>query len=193
LWAAASDRHRRRSCGKPVVVPHAPHAGEIVYARIRFARSLRLRLESLVFKPRRVPTIVLGGTFRFVPGTASGPLVLRMPASGGLSPLFGGFTAYEWFQLDHVASPFAVDFFALPIHGRPAASNAAAPPPGRLARHEVVVGARATGSRAARSPVGSTKPIRQVGRSSSPGGRSRPGCGDRRRSSRPSSTAGSPR
>jgi len=140
-----------------------------------------------------VPTIVLGGTFRFVPGTASGPLVLRMPASGGLSPLFGGFTAYEWFQLDHVASPFAVDFFALPIHGRPAASNAAAPPPGRLARHEVVVGARryriTSGALAGwvdeADPAGRT--IVLAGWAITPRLR-RP-----RRSSRPSSTAGSPR
>jgi hypothetical protein len=128
--------------GKPLAVPHAPRADEIVYARIRFPRSVPDRLESLLFKPLSLPTIQLGGTFRFVPATAGGPLVLRMPASGGLSPLFGGFTGYEWFQLAHVPSPFTVQFVALPIHGRTALAVPRTPPPGRLAASELVVRGR---------------------------------------------------
>jgi hypothetical protein len=128
--------------GKPVAVPPAPRADEIVYARIRFPGSVLDRLESLLFKPLALPAIQLGGTFRFVPATAGGPLVLRMPASGGLSPLFGGFTEYEWFQLAHVPSPFTVQFVALPIHGRTALAVPRTPPAGRLAASELVVRGR---------------------------------------------------
>jgi hypothetical protein len=128
--------------GKPVAVPHAPRADEIVYARIRFPGSVVDRLESLLFKPLPLPTVQLGGTFRFVPETAGGPLVLRMPASGGLSPLFGGFTGYEWFQLGHVPSPFTVEFVALPIHGITALAAPRTPPAGRLEGSELVVRGR---------------------------------------------------
>ena len=128
--------------GKPVAVPHAPRADEIVYARIRFPRSVVDRLESVLFKPLSLPTIQLGGTFRFVPATAGGPLVMRMPASGGLSPLFGGFNEYEWFQLGHVPSPFTVEFTALPIHGSTALAAPPTPPSGRLAASELVVRGR---------------------------------------------------
>jgi hypothetical protein len=128
--------------GKPLTVPQAPRPDEIVYVRIRFPGSVVDRLESLLFKPVPLPTIQLGGTFRFVPATAGGPLVLRMPASGGLSPLFGGFTGYEWFRLGHVPSPFTVEFVALPIHGTTALAVRRTPPAGRLAGSELVVRGR---------------------------------------------------
>ena len=128
--------------GKPVAVPHAPRADEIVYARIRFPGSVVDRLESLLFKPLPLPTIQLGGTFRFVPATAGGPLVLRMPASAGLSPLFGGFSGYDWFQLGHVPSPFTVEFTAQPIHGSTALAAPRTPPAGRLTGSELVVRGR---------------------------------------------------
>jgi hypothetical protein len=125
-----------------IAVPSAQRPDEIVYARVRFPRSLQSWLESLLLRPLRLPKIQPGGTFRFVPATADAPLVLRMPASGGLSPLFGGFVAYDWFRLSHVPSPFAVEFVAMPIHGRTALRIARTPPPGRLAGSEIVLGGR---------------------------------------------------
>lgn len=123
--------------GKPIAVPRAPRADDIVYARIRFPRAPWTRLQSLLLRPVHPPRIRLGGDFRFLPATAGGPLVMRMPASGGLSPLFGGFNAYDWFQLEHVPSPVAVEFVALPIHGGAALAVERRPPPGRLARSAI--------------------------------------------------------
>ncbi|MDX6485753.1 MAG: hypothetical protein QOF43_906, partial [Gaiellaceae bacterium] len=128
--------------GATIAVVRAPSAEDIVYARIRFPRLSMYRVESVLLKPARVPRMVLGGSFRFVPETADSPLVLRMPESAGLSPLFGGFAAYEWFRLEHVPSPFSVDFFAVRIHGRFARRLSPQPPDGGLDGSEVVVGKR---------------------------------------------------
>jgi hypothetical protein len=103
--------------GETVRVPRA-QANEIVYARIRFPRSLAARLESLVFKPLRLPRIDLGGSdFRFILGNADGPLILRIPRSAGLSPYFGAGVSYDSFRIRRVPSPFSVEFHALPIGG----------------------------------------------------------------------------
>jgi hypothetical protein len=128
--------------GETIDVPRVPRADELVYARIRFPRLSLYRIESILLKPLTVPRIVLGGRYRFVPETADSPLVLRMPPSAGLSPLFGGFASYDWFQLDHVASPFSVQFFAMPIHGRYSLRLSPAPPEGRLFANAIVVGAK---------------------------------------------------
>jgi hypothetical protein len=131
----------RGRANDPVAIPRAGRH-EIVYAQIRLPRSLSNRLASTLFRPVELPRIRLGGDFRFVPATAAGPLVLRMPGSAGLSPLFGGFVAYEWFELRNVPSPFWVDFAALPIRGSGAISIPPASARGRLAGSEVVVSGR---------------------------------------------------
>ncbi len=126
--------------GATIAVAHAPSTDDLVYARIRFPRFSTYRVESVLLKPARLPQIVLGGAFRFVPGTAESPLVLRMPESAAMSPLFGGFGSYDWFRLEHVPAPFSVDFFAVRIHGRYAPRLSPQPPDGRLRGSELVVG-----------------------------------------------------
>ena len=121
--------------------PTRPSTDDLVYARIRFPRFSAYRVESVLLKPVRLPQIVLGGAFRFVPETADSPLVLRMPESAGMSPLFGGFASYDWFRLEHVPAPFSIDFFAVRVHGRYAPRLSPQPPDGRLRGSELVVGA----------------------------------------------------
>ena len=128
--------------GATITVAQAPSTDDLVYARIRFPRLSMYRVESVLLKPARVPRIVLGGAYRFVPETADSPLVLRMPESAGMSPLFGGFASYDWFRLEHVPAPFSVDFFAVRIHGRFARRLSPQPPDGRLRGSEIVVGKR---------------------------------------------------
>jgi hypothetical protein len=150
VLARTRDRCGRRrvigkvvgQAGKPIAVPPAPEPDDIVYARIRFPFSVWGRLQSVLFRPLHPPRIRLGGDFRFVPATASGPLVMRMPASGGLSPLFGGFNAYEWFQLEHVPSPVTVEFVAMPIRGAAHLSLPTAMPRGRIVRSTLEVHGR---------------------------------------------------
>jgi hypothetical protein len=128
--------------GETVRVP-AAGPGELVYATMSFRKPLLDRLGSLVFKPLHLPRITLDGTadFRFVPATADGPLVLRMPDSAGLSPLFDGIRSRRTLKVRNVPSPFTVAFAAMPIAGSPWI----APKPttgGRLEPSAVVLGKR---------------------------------------------------
>ena len=127
--------------GATITVPKPPGVDDLVYARIRFPRFSLYRVESALLKPPRVPRIVLGGTFRFVLETADS-LVLRMPESAGMSPLFGGFASYDWFRLERVPAPFAVDFFAVRVRGRFVPRLSPQPPDGQLRGSEIVVGKR---------------------------------------------------
>ena len=126
--------------GATIAVAHAPSSDDLVYARIRFPRFSAYRVESVFAQGGAPAQIVLGGAFRFVPETADSPLVLRMPESAGLSPLFGGFASYDWFRLEHVPAPFSVDFFAVRIHGRYAPRLSPHPPAGQLRGSVLVVG-----------------------------------------------------
>ena len=126
--------------GSTIAVPRAPSTDDLVYARIRFPRFSTYRVESVLLKPPHLPQIILGGAFRFVPATADSPLVLRMPESAGMSPLFDGFASYDWFRLEHVPAPFSVEFFAIRVHGRYAARLSPQARDGRLLGSELVVG-----------------------------------------------------
>jgi hypothetical protein len=128
--------------GQSVPVPPAPEPDDLVYARIRFGRAPARQLESFVLRPFSVPTIQLGGTFRFLPETAGGPLVLRMPASAGMSPLFAGTASYDWFALDHVPAPFAVEFVAQRIRPSRTPRPIASVPSGSLTGTTVRIGSR---------------------------------------------------
>jgi hypothetical protein len=123
----------RARSGETVTVP-AGSPNELVYATVRFPEPLLDRLQSVVFKPLRLPRVTLDGDsdYRFVPATADGPLVLRTPAAAGLSPLFGGGSSVETLQLRRVPSPYTIEFHALPISGAPWL----APKPARAGRLE---------------------------------------------------------
>jgi hypothetical protein len=98
--------------GEVVTIPRAG-AGELVFARIHVRETLGQRLESLVLKPRPLPRITVDGErFRLVPDTARGPLALRLPRDAG-----SGFGGYDYSQLvvEGVASPYRIEFYALPL------------------------------------------------------------------------------
>jgi hypothetical protein len=126
--------------GETVAVPAARSSDEVVYARIRFPFSPIRRLESLLFKPLNEPRVTLDGAdLRFLPATSTSPLVLRVPPSAGRSPFYEGLRSIDTLQLRNVASPFTVEFYAVPLGG----SSWVAPPPpqaGRLDRTALIVG-----------------------------------------------------
>jgi hypothetical protein len=128
--------------GRPVPVPAAPHADELVYARVTLARPLAQRVEETVLKPIHLPHIVLGSVaYRFVSASAHDPLVLRLPATSGVSPWFGGRVDYANFTLQNVPSPFKVDFYAVPLRGH-AMGRPPTPPTGRISPGAIVLGGR---------------------------------------------------
>jgi hypothetical protein len=99
--------------GQHVVVPHAG-PDELVYARLHISRSLTERLRELVWKPARLPAIVLDGvSFRLIAATAAGPLLMRLPGSAGITS--GGLddARVRTFRLANVPSPVTVDFYAV--------------------------------------------------------------------------------
>src|SRR5206468_1638086 len=52
--------------------------------------------------------------YRFLTATATGPLVLRMPAGAGMPPAAGGAVDYSSLSLSHVDS-YRIDFYAMPL------------------------------------------------------------------------------
>lgn len=115
------------AANETIVVPPA-RPGELVVAHVHMPVS---HLLSAIAKPFSFPHITIGGnTYRLVAETASGPLVVREPASAGRSPFFGGYTEYDSFSLSRAAT---VEFDAIPIHGSSAPVRLdAAPSAGRL-------------------------------------------------------------
>lgn len=73
--------------GRPVAVPEATVRDMIVVGRIHLEPSLSWRVFNFAFKPR-ISTLVIDGAshYRFVTGTASGPLLLHLAPSLGWSP-----------------------------------------------------------------------------------------------------------
>lgn len=75
--------------GRPVAIPPG-RQGEMVFARIRFDDAGPLSwLRSAVYKAPTYFATMGGSKFRLVPGTASGPLLLRVPDTVGYSPALG--------------------------------------------------------------------------------------------------------
>jgi hypothetical protein len=101
--------------GQHVLVPKA-RPGELVYARLQIPRSFSERLRELAWKPKVLPAIVLDGvSFRLVAATASGPLLMRMPASAGFSSRGLNDANVRMFRLANVPSPVTVDFYAVRV------------------------------------------------------------------------------
>jgi hypothetical protein len=129
--------------GDVVTVPKAA-PDELLYARIRIARPLGARLRSFVYKPTSVPTIELGGAdYRLLPATAGNPLLLRLPARAGVSPLYGGYASSDFLAVRHVPSPFTIDFFTRAVRGAARTpAPPAQPPPGLLTLSSLSVAGR---------------------------------------------------
>jgi hypothetical protein len=101
--------------GQQIRVPHAGQH-ELVYARIRIPRPFADRLRELVWKPVAHPAIALDGvSYRLVAATASGPLLMRMPASAGFSAFSVGDTQVQTIRLTDVPSPVQFDFYAVRV------------------------------------------------------------------------------
>lgn len=101
--------------GRHVRVPRAG-PGELVYARLHIPTSLGERLRELAWKPAVLPAIVLDGvSYRLVAATASGPLLLHMPASAGIAASGLDDARVRMFRLAHVPSPVTVDFYAVRV------------------------------------------------------------------------------
>jgi hypothetical protein len=126
--------------GQAVAIPAPPHSNDIVFARMRIGTPLTTRLQSLALKPFDQPAIELDGErYRFLPSTAAGTLVLRMPVAAGMAAQFGGGVNYSELALEHVASPYRIDFFAVSLTQPWRTASA---PIGRLAGDAIVAGRR---------------------------------------------------
>ena len=101
--------------GQAVAIPSAPRAGDIVVARIHVRDTVAQRLEQLVLKRRHQPTLVVDNEpYRLVAATATGPLILRMPAAAGISASEGGAVDYSSLSVAGVPS-YRIDFYAVPL------------------------------------------------------------------------------
>lgn len=99
-----------------------PAAGpdELVYARLHLPRPLGERLRELVWKPSSLPAIVLDGVaYRLVAATASGPLLMRMPPSTGISPNTLSDAHVRTSRLENVPAPIGADFYAVRVGSTP--------------------------------------------------------------------------
>jgi hypothetical protein len=101
-----------------VTVPTSPKAGTLVFARIHLQKSF-FDLRSVLLKPARTPLITIneGGVYHLLSGTAADPIVMRVPAATGFSPLYGGGLATNTFSVHDVRSRFRVDFYSVPYEG----------------------------------------------------------------------------
>ena len=101
--------------GTTLPVPGAPSPRDIVFARIHVRETSLQRLERLLLKRKLEPSITVDGEkYRLVPATATGPLILRMPAAAGMSASEGGAVDYSRLGVTGVPS-YRVDFFALAL------------------------------------------------------------------------------
>ena len=80
------------------------------------SRKQRLqRLQRLVLKRRHEPVITVDSErYRLVPATATGPLILRMPTSAGMSASVGGAVDYSHVGVAGVPS-YRVEFYAVTL------------------------------------------------------------------------------
>jgi hypothetical protein len=103
------------SGGTTLPVPSPPAARDIVFARIRVRQSIAQRVEGLLLKARHQPTITVDDEqYRLVPATATGPLILRMPAAAGISAAIGGAVDYSRVAVS-AAPSYRIDFYAVSL------------------------------------------------------------------------------
>jgi hypothetical protein len=101
--------------GTALPVPGAPSPRDLVVARIHVTETSLQRLERVLLKRKVEPSITVDGEkYRLVPATATGPLILRMPAAAGISASEGGAVNYSRLGVTDVPS-YRVDFFAVAL------------------------------------------------------------------------------
>src|SRR5207247_2640685 len=103
--------------GVPVAVPRPSAPDVIVVGRIHVEPSLGARLREFVFKVPPSRLVVDGVPYRFVPGTAAGPTILRLPSSVGWSPTFAPIDANS-IGLAHYKGSGRISFFEIPVSVR---------------------------------------------------------------------------
>jgi hypothetical protein len=103
------------AAGESVRVPHGGPR-ELVYARIDIPQTLSDRLRELAWKPAHIPAIVLDGTrYRLLAANASGPLLMRMPASAGIPASVLLDARVNKLRLEGLRSPLKIDFYAVRV------------------------------------------------------------------------------
>jgi hypothetical protein len=111
--------------GQLIPVPAAPHADDLVYARLTLAPSIGSRLRDLFYKPTHLPAVTLDETmtYRYTAATAADAHVLRVPQSLGYSLLFDGALQTNTLRFDNLDNPSRIDFYATPVAPHAKESN----------------------------------------------------------------------
>ncbi|MGD9696620.1 MAG: hypothetical protein AB7V42_13305 [Thermoleophilia bacterium] len=106
-----------RSAGQTVEVPAPPSPGDLVYARFDAPTPLGWRLRNALYRPARMPTMLVDGQVfaRFPLATAAGSFPLRVPATVGFGPDYGIPRAARAIVLADLPRPFRVTFFSVPV------------------------------------------------------------------------------
>ena len=126
--------------GDTVAVPPPPSSRDIVFARIHGSESVAARIAELLLKRPHQPTIWLDGElYRFVPATAEGPLILRLPAVAGISAPLGGAADYASLAVSGIGR-YQVEFYAMELTSE---SMVPSTPSGSLTADRVFVDGRA--------------------------------------------------
>lgn len=103
--------------GEVVHVPVEHRRNRLVFARLTLHTSLRERLKTLVFKATQT-SITLNDerTYRLIRATASGPLLMRVPASVGYSYLFDFGSPTTTFRLNGASAlNYRVTFYSVRV------------------------------------------------------------------------------
>jgi hypothetical protein len=101
--------------GELVAVPQPSTTDALVVGRIHVTLSAEARLRALLLKAPPGSLVVNGTRYRFVPGTAEGPLLLRLPAGIGWSPDFGRPVDTNSIGLVSFPGSARISFYEIPI------------------------------------------------------------------------------
>jgi hypothetical protein len=110
-----------------VSVPKPASDDQFVFVTISGLSSAYQQIRAVVYKaPEWIMQVTDGRQFRFLPGNASSPQIVRLPSTLGFSPAFQGGPAIEAFSIGTSAPDFApaelvVTFFAMSL--RPSESR----------------------------------------------------------------------
>jgi hypothetical protein len=102
--------------GEPIDVPGPNDPNSIVVARIDVPSSLFDRAVSTVFRPVRVPRVVVDETsYYFVAGTAESDHIVRQPAEVDGRQLPVGPVDVQTLRFEGVRGPITVEFYEIPL------------------------------------------------------------------------------
>jgi hypothetical protein len=101
--------------GRPAAVPKATASDMIVVGRIHLEPSLGWRLRNFAFKPPISHLMIDGASYRLIPGTAGGPLLLHLPPSLGWSPEPEQTIDTKRIELDSYSGSARISFYEIPV------------------------------------------------------------------------------